>query len=195
MSLRTFVALEVPPLQKQGIAKYLETWSRLHRNGINWVKPENLHLTLLFIGDTRNADLQDWKKELYALTRRTDSFRMQCLGFELFPSREPRLLWVKLATADKAVFDFAKALQRTARELEYQPDAKPLKLHITAARLKTQQPAWLEQEFMQAELPKELAEFNTVTFYQSILKPDGPVYVPLQQYDLKTQEIKQPLEV
>jgi RNA 2',3'-cyclic 3'-phosphodiesterase len=182
MNLRTFIALEVPETHKQAILGYLSSWSRLHKNGINWVKPENLHLTMLFIGDTQSGDIPQLQEALFNLIIKRAGFRMKCLGFELFPAREPRLIWAKLDTADKEVYSFAKDLNRTVRELGYEPDIKPLKLHITVGRIKVQQPVWLEQEIMQSALLSEPAVYDEITLYQSMLKPDGPVYTPLQQY-------------
>jgi RNA 2',3'-cyclic 3'-phosphodiesterase len=184
VKLRTFIALEVPELHKQAILAHLNSWSKLHRQGINWVSPANLHLTLLFIGDTQSGDLPEMQEALFKQVLISTGFTMKCLGFELFPAREPRLLWVKLETADKGIFTFAKDLHRTVREFGYEPDPKPLKLHITVGRIKARQPVWLEEEFLKAELPGETALYDTVTFYQSVLKPDGPVYLPIQQYNM-----------
>jgi 2'-5' RNA ligase len=187
MKLRTFIALEVPDVHRQPVAQYLAGWSKVHNQGINWVSSQNLHLTLLFIGDTHSGDIPMLKEELFRICLKTSAFEMKCLGFELFPARQPRLLWVKLDASEKGVFNFAKELNRSVRSIGYEPESKPLKLHITAARIKVQQPAWLEQEFMQSSLPAEPALYSTVTLYQSVLKPQGPEYIQLQQYDLKNK--------
>lgn len=184
MKLRTFIALELPEIHKQNVLQYLNLWSQAHRNGINWVKPENLHLTLLFIGETQNADIPDLSKALFDFLIKTSGFELKCLGFELFPAREPRLIWVKLDTQDRGIFRLAKDLNRAVRDCGYEPDAKSLKLHITVGRIKTRQPAWLEQEIMQSQLDQEPALYDTVTFYQSVLMPDGPVYTPLRQFNM-----------
>lgn len=185
MKFRTFIALELPEAQKAAIREYLNIWRRAHPNGINWVKDDNLHLTLLFIGDTQSADIPELDKELFDLCRKVNSFELRCMGFELFPAIEPRLLWVKLEASDKAIFSFAKDLSKAVREFGYEPDAKALKLHITVGRIKIQQPVWAEQEFLKSELPGDMAVFDNVTLYQSMLYPDGPVYTPLAQYQLK----------
>jgi 2'-5' RNA ligase len=182
MNLRTFLALEVPDTHKQAILGYLNKWSKLYRNGINWVKPENLHLTMLFIGDTQSGDLPELQEALFNLIIKKAGFSVKCLGFELFPARDPRLIWIKLETEDNGIFSLAKEMNRTIRDFGYVPDTKSLKLHITVGRIKSQQPVWLEQEIMQSELPSDAALYDEVTFYQSVLKPDGPVYTPLQQY-------------
>jgi 2'-5' RNA ligase len=185
MKLRTFIALELDETHKQAINEFLNVWSRTYNKNINWVKPENLHLTLLFIGDTESGDVANIKDILFEKTLRTGSFELNCLGFELFPAVSPRLLWVKLEARDKGIFAFAKDLNRAVKELGYEPDAKGLKLHITVGRIKAPQPVWIEEEFLRAELPNTTALYDTVTLYQSILKPDGPVYTPLEQFTLQ----------
>ena len=185
MKLRTFIALEPAEVHKQAILNYLNIWSRAYPHGISWVKPENLHLTTLFIGDTQSSDLEQIKAALFELILRTPCFELKCKGFELFPAAEPRLLWVKQESSDNSIFAFAKELKRTVAELGLEPDAKSLRLHITAGRIKSQQPVHAEREFLAAALPAEAAIYDTVTFYQSILKPEGPVYTPLEQYTLK----------
>jgi 2'-5' RNA ligase len=184
MNLRTFIALELPESHKQDILSYLTLWSRLHKTGINWVKPENLHLTLLFIGDTHSGDIPQLSEDIFKETIKNKKFSLKPIGFELFPAKEPRLLWVKLLAEDNSIFSFAKQLTHIVKELQYTPDAKALKLHITVGRIKTPQPVWLEQEFMQAQLSLDFAKYDTVTLYQSILKQDGPVYVPLEQFSI-----------
>jgi 2'-5' RNA ligase len=188
MKFRTFVALELPEIHRQAINSHLSIWSRSYTNGINWVKPENLHLTLLFIGETQSGDIAQIKEALFELMLKKESFELGCLGFELFPAVEPRLLWVKLDTPDKGIFTFAKDLNKAVRRFGYEPDAKPLKLHVTVGRIKARQPVWMEAEFLKPELPGQTALYDTVTFYQSVLKPDGPVYSPLEQYALQRKK-------
>ena len=189
MKLRTFIALELAAEHKQAILNHLNIWRRSYPNGINWVKPENLHLTLVFIGDTQSGDIAQIKEALYNQMLSMNCFELNCQGYELFPAVEPRLLWVKLETKDKEIFSFAKALNRAIRDIGYEPDAKNLKLHVTVGRIKAQQPVWLEQEFLASELPTQPALYDTVTFYQSLLKPEGPVYTPLDQYSLNKRQI------
>jgi 2'-5' RNA ligase len=121
---------------------------------------------------------------LFDLIIRKADFNLKVLGFELFPAREPRLIWVKLEAESNGIFSFAKELTHTVKELGMEPDVKALKLHITVGRIKSQQPAWLEQEIMKSQLPCEAETYDEVTLYQSVLQPDGPVYTPLQQYRL-----------
>jgi len=185
MTLRTFIALELPPSHKSVLQEHLAQWKRVSQDGINWVHPENLHLTLLFIGDTPAGELPVFEQALGEFLLRQRAYELQCLGYELFPATEPRLLWAKLHSADKRIFALAKELAYLAREYDLQPDEKHLKLHVTIGRIKQQQPTWREAEFLSAPLPESPDRYDTISLYRSDLHPDGPVYTALQQYQLR----------
>jgi RNA 2',3'-cyclic 3'-phosphodiesterase len=182
--LRTFVALDTPEVHKTPLTEYLKTWSRAYPQGINWVKPENLHLTLFFLGDTPDNDVKEITPLLQEALAKVAPFELKLTGFELFPAMQPRLLWAKLDATDKRIFALAKQLHYIFSEFGYELEARALKLHITMGRIKAQQLVSTEKEFMAAHLPAETATYDTVTLYSSLLKPDGAVYKPIKRYEL-----------
>jgi 2'-5' RNA ligase len=182
--LRTFIALETPDSHKTALAGYLSNWSRAYPRGINWVKPENLHLTLLFIGDTQDNDVREITPLLQEQLVKVEPFELSLTGFELFPAVQPRLLWAKLDAKDKRIFALAKQLNYALHEFGYELETRALKLHITMGRIKAPQLVSTEKEFLAAGLPTEAAVYDTITYYSSVLKPDGAVYKPLEIYKL-----------
>ncbi len=184
MQIRTFVALEVPDEPKQQLAEYIEVWKRSFPKGINWVKPENLHMTLLFIGDSESSLVPKMSKNIGKACESLEPIAMNILGLELFPSINPRLLWAKLDTEDKSIFKLPNALMHQLQSFGLEPETKPLKLHITMGRIKAPQPNWVEREFLQANVSSDSYHYDTVTFYKSTHGKDGPVYTILEQYVL-----------
>ncbi len=182
--LRTFIALEIPEEPRQQICEYLRQWQGLSTRGINWVKPENLHLTMLFIGDTESAMVPRIIRKMENVCEQYDPFQLSISGCELFPPVNPRLLWVKLNAEDRSIFSMPTAFNKELHGLGIEPEMKALKLHITMGRIKSQQPEWLEREFHQANFDIDSFEYDTLTLYQSVLRPDGPVYTPLEQFSL-----------
>jgi len=183
MIFRTFVALELPESQRQELQKYLAIWSKT--SPANWVRPENLHITLLFIGDTEAGKIGELGDILRERAGELSPQQLTMLGFELFPSVNPRLLWVKLKGAGKDLFSFPGALAKDIIPLGLKPDMKPLKLHITMARIKQQFQAWQEREFLSSSLGSEPFTCNKITLYKSELRPAGPVYTALEHIELK----------
>jgi 2'-5' RNA ligase len=182
--LRTFIALETPISHRDALAEYLLRWKRIYSRGINWVNPQNLHQTLLFLGDTSSSLLPEIKQILQEAVLETHPFELTLKGFELFPATQPRLLWAKLEAAERRIFVLAKTLYQAISEIGLQPDQKPLKLHITMGRIKAAQTALAEQEFLSSPLPVTSALYDTITLYQSILRPEGAVYKPIESIKL-----------
>lgn len=184
MILRTFVALETPAIHQAALASYLRKWTSAYPRGISWVKPENLHLTLLFLGDTPDNEIKEITPLLQEIMAQQHCFELRLTGFELFPAIQPRLLWAKLEAGDKRIFALAKQLNHAISEFGYELESRALKLHITMGRIKAQQIPSTENEFLAAALPTVPAVYDTVTYYSSVLKPEGAIYKPIERYQL-----------
>ncbi len=183
MTYRTFIALEAPPKPRTSLAGILR-WLRPHP-GVNWVKEENLHLTLLFLGDVDSARIPDLAKILAEAAGRSAPFELELKGLELFPWKAPRLVWARLEAPDDALHRWQKHLLSDIRAEGFEPDAKALKLHITLGRIKTALPTPLERDILQSEVEQGGFAYDTVTLYRSVLKPEGPSYHSLAQYQLR----------
>ncbi|MDZ4121350.1 MAG: RNA 2',3'-cyclic phosphodiesterase, partial [Candidatus Cloacimonadaceae bacterium] len=179
-----FIALEIPDEPKQQLCDYLLQWSRAYPHGINWVKPENLHVTLLFIGDVQNNVIPQLCKTLQKMCESLVPPAISMAGFEIFPSTNPRILWAKLASQDRDIFSLPKLIGKHLLDIGIETETRPLKLHATLGRIKSPQPDWRIHEFLQANLNTESYHYDTITLYKSTLKPDGPVYTILEQYVL-----------
>jgi len=185
MQIRTFIALEVPEAPFAILKEQLRKWKNAFPNGINWVKPENLHLTLLFIGDTPRDSVPRLISELSTWSSSITAAELELLGYELFPAHQPRLLLAKLDTHAREVFTYPKQLCKIAYSLHLKPDTKPLKLHITMGRIKSMQTPEQERNFMQTPLPHRLDRYDKLSLFQSSLRPEGPTYTALETFNLK----------
>ncbi len=183
MNYRCFIALEAPDEVRRDLEARLFAFRR--QPGVNWVKEANLHLTLLFLGDVDSARIPELEQVLAKELRGLAAWPLRMRGLELFPARQPRLVWASLESQDRAVFDLHKSLLGAVRQSGIEPDPKPLKLHITLGRIKAQIPATLEREILQSEVNREFHAFGQVTLYRSVLKPEGPSYTVLNQYNLQ----------
>lgn len=182
MKHRCFIALETPDAVHASLCERLASFAR--GTGINWVKPENLHLTLLFLGDVEDRQIKDMEGVLADISAAAKPVRMAMQGLELFPARDPRLVWATLTAADDAVFHLHKSILRASRELNIDADAKALKLHITLGRVKSPQNPAFEAQILSSAVDAGEHDYTRLTLFRSVLKPDGPVYHPLYTYEL-----------
>lgn len=183
MNYRSFIALEVPTPPRECLVQKLR-WLRPNP-GVNWVKEENLHLTLLFLGDVDSARIPDLAAILKEATESSGPFQLALNGLNIFPNKFPRMIWAGLSDEGDKLSVWHKRLLGEVRRAGFEPDPKPLKLHITLGRIKASLPATLERDILQSEVEKGFYAYSRVTLYRSVLKPEGPSYNILEQYILQ----------
>ena len=158
----------------------------LQEEKIKWVRAENLHLTLHFFGNTGEEDI---RRLDHLLTTHLLDFKGFVLNFNsmgVFPSiRKPRVIWFgldKVATLDALVNRVEEVLQ----EGNFMLSDKPFSPHLTLGRIK-----WIEDRQHFAHLledyrEKEISRLSVkeIHLYESLLKPDGPVYKIIHRYEL-----------
>lgn len=89
---RCFIAIDIPAANS--ILKLFQLLKKeFADSAINWVKPENIHLTLAFLGEIQDNQVEMTILELDEISRRFDSFNCNLYGFGSFGSREnPKVL-------------------------------------------------------------------------------------------------------
>jgi len=184
MQIRTFIALELAPEIYSSLNEQLSFWKTSYPHGINWVRPENLHQTLLFIGDTDPSLITDLSEMLENTCADYHPFEMTFTGYELFPFNHPRMIWAQLEPEISELTKLNRLLLHRVKELGLEPDDKALRLHITMGRIKAPQSPIIESEILQAGTDTPKGVFDTISLYQSVLKPEGPTYTLLKQIKL-----------
>lgn len=176
---RLFVAIDLPDPVKDDLTELC-----YGLRGVRWVKRDQLHLTLRFIGDVED-DLVDTLSDALAQVRAVP-FTFQLQGVGQFPSRgAPRIIWAGV----KAPPD----LQRLQRQIEsllqplgIEPEDRPFSPHITLARLKeAPAPESLRQFFERnIHFRTTAIPINRFVLYSSLLAPEGPTYTVEGQFAL-----------
>ncbi len=151
--------------------------------GARWVPPENLHLTLRFIGEVPHDEADDIHDAL--MTVRTRRFELSLAGVNHFESGgQARQLWVgveKNPELEALHSRIESALVRMGRP----PEGRRFKPHVTLARLKDT-PVGRLSGFLAAHSlyragPLAIDHF---TLFSSYLKSSGPLYEPEAEYPL-----------
>ncbi len=183
--IRTFIALELPPVLKRELEKIQLRFAPESPRGTNWVKNHNQHLTLLFIGDVQPQRITEINALLENELEGFPAFALTPLGLELFPAREPRLLWLKLNAPNDDIMKLNRKLVKDLSRLNIEADRKALKLHITLARLKGRFSPESERSLLQYPIQSEPLSFDSLCLFKSVLQPSGPQYTVLQRYNLR----------
>lgn len=183
--MRAFIAVELPANIKEALAKVQDTLkTTLPKAG--WVNPQNLHLTLKFLGDISPRQLKEIRRIIAETGTETASFKIKLDQLGVFPGlRQPRVIWAGISR-DSAVKQLAGSLERKLSGIGIGKEKREFSSHITIARLKHQiDPAELERGLGEAknDLLYANLEFNAegITLFESVLGPSGPAYTVLEK--------------
>lgn len=189
MALRLFIAIELPAPIRAYIGHAMDTLQKATpRHAIRWVPPENLHLTLKFLGDTDETQVEAIRQELGKAIKGHQSFTIRVEGSGCFPNiRKPRVIWLGLKDSANRLASLQTAIETTIAPLGFPTDQRPFSPHLTLGRVKDQTPAETLTQIGNGIQSKPLGLIATwlcqgVSLMQSDLRPSGAVYTQLAHY-------------
>jgi 2'-5' RNA ligase len=195
--IRSFIAIELPPdvraalsqLQAQLKRDLLrELGGRAGDARLQWVKPDAIHLTLKFLGDISEEQVSEIRRALSPAIERQSSFALTVGGVSVFPDlRAPRVLWIGVgempAMPGQSVQALAKMIDGVMATLNFAPESKPLRPHLTLARIKAGGrevgSALASLGVCSAVISAGTLEVREVALMKSDLQPSGAVYARL----------------
>ena len=186
--MRLFVALQIPPAVRKNLAEFLATLREISSQP-RWVRTENLHVTLKFVGEVSAEKLGDIRAALSAI----DSDQAVALDFRgvgFFPNeRRPRVFWAGIeASANLA--RLASDIDRALEKLGVPPERRPFSPHLTLARF---EPPGLPEKLrapIQGNAQREFGSVAAKEFHliESKLKSGGAEYTTLETFPFVVAE-------
>ena len=179
--IRTFIALPLPKTVLDPIRDVQERL-RKERFSVRWVRPESIHLTLKFLGEIAEGELEAVAEAMKAAAIQNRPCSLCAKGLGVFPGvKNPRVLWVGVAGDSKPLGKIQSDLESQLESKGYPREKRPFKSHLTIGRVKGRNdPKSL------AEVLREHADFSSSSFeagelvlFKSDLKPSGAVYTRL----------------
>jgi 2'-5' RNA ligase len=175
--MRLFIGLALPIHMKVRLAPLM-----IGLPGAHWVPPENLHLTLRFIGEVNEREAALLDEALSTVER--SPFELQIQGCGIFAQRRgPEAVWVGVNSTPPLV-DLQAAVERAAVRAGLAPEEKRFRPHITLARLKDVPPQRLQAFVAGHNLFKENVQIEEFTLFSSRLGSGDPIYVEEAAYPL-----------
>jgi 2'-5' RNA ligase len=182
-TIRTFIALELPPSLISSLAKVQEDIQSMGLRA-KWVRPGNIHLTLKFLGNINPADIDNIGGAMVDAVGNINTFNLVAEGIGVFPGiKRPRVIWVGLRGQVQSLFAMQRLLEDNLAALGYKKEKRPFKGHLTLGRFKQSVNPNTIRRVLQEFGNLTIEEFTArrVIFYKSDLKPTGAVYSQLQQ--------------
>ena len=160
--------------------------------GLRWSGPEQMHVTLKFLGDVDEAQIALVEEAGAQAAMQAGAFRLGLGGVGVFPAqRNPQTLWLGIAGDVPLLTRLAECLEREIAERGFAPESKPYRPHLTLARAKTRD----GEEMIAKTLPtlrdadlfgSEPSAFEVADFalIHSELRQSGPLYTVLKTFAL-----------
>jgi len=183
--MRTFIAIDIN--DDELIKKIYELSLAVKRTGasLKLVEPENLHITLKFLGEIDPKDIDIIKKVIETHAKKFSPFRISIEKLGAFPSiRSPRVIWVGIEENKDKIVELAQAISYDLEKIGFRREKREFHPHVTIARVKKHNRALID--FINANKDKY---FGTLTVGEILIKkskltPMGPEYTTIASIQL-----------
>ena len=185
--MRLFVAIEVPSRIRSAIDAFLQELHPLAPQA-KWVRAENMHITLKFIGGTGSANLSRILSALAAI-RSEKPVTLEFRGVGFFPNeKRPRVFWMGMEFSPN-LRPLASDIDQSLHNLGFPLEYRPFTPHLTLARFNT---PGLSPELAASTHENSLRCFGSLTtsefhLIESKLKSTGAEYTTLQSFPFATE--------
>jgi 2'-5' RNA ligase len=143
------------------------------------VKKENLHVTLQFMGDMEDDQIEPLKKAIDAACEGLGVFEITVTRISAFPTpRNAKVIWANVERGAGAVKILFKNLEKSLDGFKYEKEKRAFIPHITIARKKQGMDISAQAAFVKLEIQSRAGK---VVLYSSVLEPDGPVYTKVYE--------------
>jgi 2'-5' RNA ligase len=195
--MRLFVALDIDDSIRARIARFLDG-VREFAPDARWVRPESLHVTLKFIGEKSEDDVEKIKQALATIPG--DACELNFRGYGFFPGpRAPRVFWIG-SEGGSGLASLAATVDATLAEIDIPKEEHAFSAHLTLARgggssgstrwRKGDGPNRNFQRLQEKLAALPAPEFGTMAareffLYRSQLSPGGSTYTKLAGFALR----------
>ncbi len=183
--MRLFVAVPFPAGVKNELGKLIDNWQR-EKDKVGWVKKENLHLTLKFLGETPVEKLEALKTNLSSNLKTPSAFTLSLSGAGAFPNlNRARVIWIGVSEGKEKLAELAQKVEEATRPLGFPAEEREFSAHLTVGRVKNNRLSErLLTKVRACTFEVKGIIVSEVVLYQSELAPGGSSYTPLVRFEL-----------
>jgi 2'-5' RNA ligase len=162
----------------------------LSPKAVAWIHPEQIHLTLNFLGDVQRARIGEFEQAVNAACRRGEPLFLRARGLGCFPGpARPRIIWAGVDGGGDALAGLKRTLDENLAKLGYMPDERAFHPHLTIGRVQRLNDGerlhlgetlqqWREADFGPWNMER-------VDLMQSVLAAAGAEYSRVQSFPLR----------
>lgn len=187
--MRAFIAIELPQDIKTDLSNIQEELKQT-RADVKWVKPENIHLTLKFLGEIDQNLVKKICSILDEIAQKNAPFNLRLTNLGAYPKlKYPRVIWIGIAN-DQPVVKIAEEIEKETIKIGLAAELRPFSSHITLGRVRSalNRAALAEKlDYLNKTSSSENPDFgvHSLILFKSTLTPTGPIYEAIFSCSLK----------
>jgi len=183
--VRSFIAIDLPAGVRAELTSLEDKLKASRHPFVKWVDPENMHLTLKFLGDVASDSIPQIVEAMSRAAKSHSTFKLEVAGTGAFPNwQRPQVVWVGVGGELDRLNSLQKGLESALSPMGFPTESRTFSAHLTLGRLRdrvTPDDRRRFAEFAQkVELTASLSfEVNGIRLIRSQLTPAGPIYTEL----------------
>jgi RNA 2',3'-cyclic 3'-phosphodiesterase len=187
--MRTFIAIKLPAKIKDPLTE-IQDQLKITLPKLNWVKSDNLHLSLKFIGEITDEQVTQAEQIIDQLTKAKEPFEIKLDLLGVFPDwRRARIIWIGTHQASLQLNQLVQEAEKECLKLKIPTEKHLFQTHITLGRIRNLIDQSKLKETLQAsqnQIHDMDLKFTVegIALFQSVLSSDGPNYRILKEAKL-----------
>ncbi len=184
-TIRAFYGIPVDAGWRDAIGQLEKSLrTQLPGNPVRWTRPDQLHLTLKFLGSVTAEAIDGLVPALKRACHDRPTLQLKAEGLGCFPDfRRPKIIWMGIGGDIEGLRRLQNHLEQEAGPLSAHQEAREFHAHLTIGRVKTTRPGELRPlgECIQSATvgPLDAWDVREVELIKSELSPQGPQYTTL----------------
>ncbi|MHC4204533.1 MAG: RNA 2',3'-cyclic phosphodiesterase [Planctomycetota bacterium] len=188
--MRCFIAINIDEQIRKALARLqneLQGKADIKRSDAKWVNPENIHLTLKFLGEIKDEQVVEVCNITGDVAGRHESFELGVESVGHFGGRSARVLWVGTGQNCEKLLQLQQDLEQQLDLAGWPREARKFSGHLTLCRIRNARAGIKLARMISEHKDFKLGTMpaDSVSVYQSQLTPQGPIYTVLGNYRLR----------
>jgi len=186
--MRCFIAIDIDEPARTALRhlqQELAAAANLKKSDVKWVEPDNIHLTLKFLGEIKDKQVLEICDLTGRIAARYGGFDIDIEKVGHFGGRTAKVVWV--GAGSEKLAELQNDLELHLAEAGFAEDNRPFTAHLTLCRVRNPRAGAKLAELLAAYKDFRLGRLSadSVCVYQSQLTAKGPVYTLLGNYNLQ----------
>ena len=188
--MRVFIAIDIDDKIRKSIAdlqKQIASKVSVKQGDLKWVEPNNIHLTLKFLGEITDEQLTEVKEITETITQAHQKFNLEIESIGSFGGRSAKIVWVGAGNGKNELLALQKDLDTLLEQAGFPKEEREFSAHLTLCRVNHPMAGVKIGEAIKQFSNLKLGQIaaDAVRIYQSQLTPQGPIYTMLGEFKLR----------